>query len=594
MQASDNQPQRPELYTLLIAAVAQGWALYGLHWALRNEAWPATDKGWLFALYALAFFTPLTVQLLAGHCRQRVFWVFVGSLALVFTGFGGYHGASVAPELPLGGRGEPPVLPIAALTVLWLMLLPFLQGRLANDRWRTSYREYFELAWHNKLRLAEAGAFTGTFWLLLVLWAALFKLLGITFFRELFSEPLFVYPVTALVFGIALYLIGSQQKLVTVALEQILGLLKWLAVVAALILLLFTLTLLPQLPALFSAGRRALSAHWLLWLVAVMVLLLNAAYRDGSTPQPYPRRLGLALRIVAPLLVIVALTALYALWLRIATLGLTVERAWGLLVALAAVAYSVGYAWAALRPGPWMAAMGRVNVVVALGLIALITLMLTPVLSPWRLSAASQYRVALAAGADDKLRDGSLRYLRFDGGNYGRVRLARLAGIEDHPRAGELRAAAKRMQGMQNSWDPQPLDPDKVLAALQVFPAGRELDPALRAVLGTTAPAAGKPAMSAVPAVCTIGNNRCAGLYIDLDADGREEFVLLMPHVTQVFRHAADTWTHVADGPGTAAPGMDRDRLLGALQRGEVGTQPPQWPDLRIGERSIDLHATTP
>jgi hypothetical protein len=100
--------------------------------------------------------------------------------------------------------------------------------------------------------------------------------------------------------------------------------------------------------------------------------------------------------------------------------------------------------------------------------------------------------------------------------------------------------------------------------------------------------------MSAIPAVCTIANTRCAGLYIDLDADGNEEFVLLMPHVTQVFRHAGDSWTHVADGPGTAAPGMDRDRLLGALQRGEVGTQPPQWPDLRIGERRIDLHATAP
>lgn len=587
MTESDNQ-QRPELYTILVAAVIQGWALYGLHWALRNEAWPATDKGWLFALYALAFFTPLTVQLLAVHFRQRSLWVFVAGLALLFAGFGGHHGASVAPPLPSDGRGEPPVLPIAALTVLWLMLLPFLQARLANGRWRTDYREYFEHAWHNKLRLAEAGAFTGALWLLLLLWSALFRLLGIGFFRELFSEPLFVYPVTALAFGIALHLIGSQQKFVTVVLEQILGLLKWLAVVAALILLLFTLTLLPQLPALFAAGKRALSAHWLLWLVAVMVLLLNAAYRDGSAAQPYPRRLGLALRAVAPLLVIVALTALYALGLRIATFGLTVERAWGLLVALAAVAYAIGYAWAALRRGPWMAGMGRVNVAVALGLMAFIALMLTPVLSPWRLSAGSQYRVALSA-EDDKLRDGALRYLRFDAGNLGRRHLARLAVIEDHPRAAQLRAAAQRIQQMENPWEPQPVDSDKALATLKVFPAGRELDPSLRTILATAGAGAGRRASPL--GACLLPDIRCAGLYLDLDADGTEEFVLLQSFDMQVFQHTGETWAHVADGVATMATGVEGDRLIQALERGEFAIQPPRWPDLRIGERVIELRA---
>lgn len=37
-------------------------------------------------------------------------------------------------------------------------------------------------------------------------------MLGIRFFKELFQEPIFVYPVTSLTFGIALYLIGSLDR----------------------------------------------------------------------------------------------------------------------------------------------------------------------------------------------------------------------------------------------------------------------------------------------------------------------------------------------------------------------------------------------
>ena len=50
---------------ILIAAVLQGWALYGLHRAIESNAWPATDQRWLIAFYALAVFVPATVQLLA-------------------------------------------------------------------------------------------------------------------------------------------------------------------------------------------------------------------------------------------------------------------------------------------------------------------------------------------------------------------------------------------------------------------------------------------------------------------------------------------------------------------------------------------------
>ena len=52
----------------------------------------------------------------------------------------------------------------------------------------------------------------GIHWLLLFLWQALFHLLGIDY-RELFEEPVFIYPVTSLTFGCAMHLIGSIDRL---------------------------------------------------------------------------------------------------------------------------------------------------------------------------------------------------------------------------------------------------------------------------------------------------------------------------------------------------------------------------------------------
>jgi hypothetical protein len=79
-------------------------------------------------------------------------------------------------------------------------------------------------------------------------------------------------------------------------------LLSELAVVAGTLLTLFTLALDLKLPGLFLSGDRAIGATWLLWLVAVIVLLLNAAFRDGSGVRPYPRLIATALRFIWPIL----------------------------------------------------------------------------------------------------------------------------------------------------------------------------------------------------------------------------------------------------------------------------------------------------
>ena len=253
--------KRGALPVILIAAVVQGWALFGLHKAVVGGHWPATSPGWLLALYAISLFVPLTVQRLAEHAAERFAWGIVAALAVLYAYFGWQHGANVLDEATSRFASSGEWFPIAfVLGVLWLLLMPFVQCRLAEGAWRTRYEDLFARAWRNVLVLAEAGAFTALFWLLLLLWQQLFRMLGITFFSELFEEPIFVYPVTALVFGIALHLIGSIDRLTSVVLEQVLSVLKWLALVAGLILALFTLALIVKLPGFVASGERAINA----------------------------------------------------------------------------------------------------------------------------------------------------------------------------------------------------------------------------------------------------------------------------------------------------------------------------------------------
>src|ERR1700685_2984309 len=389
MEAEDRaSPATLRLPLILLAAVIQGWMLYGLHHAIKGHHWPATDQAWLIALYALAVFIPLTVQLLADQARAAAFWRLLAILAIAFFYFGWHHGASVSSTGadPVAG-GQQYFSLALLLTVLWLLALPFAQSRLATGRWTVQYSSLFANAWRNKLVLAEAALFTALFWLLLFLWQMLFHMLGIDYFRELFEEPIFIYPVTSLTFGCALHLIGSIERLTSIVLEQILNVLKWLGLLAGVILAFFTVALVFKLPGLVFTGKKAIGAAWLLWLTAVVVLLLNAAYRDGSVLQPYPKWIALFLRVVVPFTVIISLTALYALTMRSRHYGLTVERVWAFVVAGAALLYSVGYSLSAFRAGAWLAGMARVNVIVAIALIAVISAALTPLLSPYRLAA---------------------------------------------------------------------------------------------------------------------------------------------------------------------------------------------------------------
>lgn len=586
--------RRSGLPVVLIAAVIQGWSLYALHQAIDAHHWPATHLDWLLALYAVAFLIPTTVELMAEQTRRSSLWILTALLTVALFYFGWHYGGAVADldAQDFLQRGD--FFPLAfVLLVWWLLTLPFLQSRVATGSWKVDYQRLFSYAWNNGITLAEASLFTGLFWLILFLWESLFGMLQIDFFRTLFEKPIFVYPVTAIVFGCALHLIGSIGTLVSAVLEQLLNVLKWLATVAGALLILFTLALLTKLPGLVSSGRHAIDAEWLLWLVAVIVLFLNAAYRDGKVDRPYPLWISQALRFAVPLTVIITATALYALTVRAHHYGLTVQRVWGFIVAIAAIVYSVGYAIAAFRGGGWLSMASRVNVMAAVALIVVIGAALTPLLSPYRLAANSQYDLIVdgryVALAQNRLGESPFMYLALDAGKYGRTELQRLSTLQGSKAAGDIRYLAAQAMKQRNRWEPLSAPGSAALVAkVPLYPAGRKLDPALAQRLAADW-GRYRPWVTAENVADTT-----VGIFVDLNGDGSEEFVLFSLGGGPVYQNRDGHWVCVGtlypDGRTGPWPA-----LLKALAGGQVTAVAPVWKNLSVGSHlyrvapSLDL-----
>jgi len=596
MEESNPSSVKSSLPVILIAALVQGAAFLALdHAQHAGRLGPA----WLTALYSAFFLGPVTVQLLARFARNRFMWVLsCGVTGLCFY-FGWHEGATQIPAtqyspLPFDIQ---PAFPLA-LIVLWLLALPFIQARLSSGRWRTAYGTVFGDAWRNILVLAEAGLFTGLFWLLLGLWQALFGMLKIEFFSHLFGSTGFIYPVTTATFGIALHLIGSIDRLTSVVLEQLLNVLKWLAIVAGCLLTLFTVALAFSLPGLVFTGEHAIGAVWLLWLVAVIVLLLNAAFRDGSVDRPYPRWIGVALRGMVPLTVVISATAVYSLGVRTQHYGITVERCWAWIVAGTLFLYSLGYSIAAFNRNTWMGGMARVNVTVAIALMVVIAATLTPAFAPQRLAANSQFARIIGqtvSAAEKNTSSGSpFVYLRFDSGSYGLARLKQLAALSPSaPGANDIRrlAAESLARDSRYATEPaaapaEPVELRDSFAKARIFPTGRNLSQELiEALLAQQK----RQPNGALTHACSLGD--CFGFFVDLNSDGSEEFVILSVNTGWAFQQQGGQWAFIEYVHSSFPASTPWEEVRGALAEGHYSVVTPQWKDLSIGGRQfrVDL-----
>ncbi|MDO5610358.1 MAG: DUF4153 domain-containing protein [Pseudomonadota bacterium] len=575
---TDSLPS-PVKHFIVFMAMLQGLLLYLAKTGQEQQWWPFNELHGCVYWYTLVLSVPSVLMLSVRDLAERRFWLQGVGVTLVFIAVSLWAAWSAT-----GGLG------IEAGKVLWpfglsmaaalFVALPYLQAALRYGRWNARYPDLFEFAWQNALTLILTTVFTGICWLVLALWGELFMLIGIEFFKELFSDDAFIYLATGLMVGLGILIGRTQHKPVQVARRILFAIFTGLLPLIALIAVLFVISL--PFTGLQPLWETRSAASILMSLVAVMVLFTNAVYQDGDEAMPYPmwlRRLVDAGLLVLP---VFAALALYAMALRIGQYGWTQDRLAGVIVALILAVHAFGYAWAVLRSRRgWLAGLKPVNVVVSLAAMLVAVLVNSPLIDPHRISAASQIA---------RLQDGRIDanhfdvdHLRFDSGRQGYRALRGLAesdAASASPRVAErIEQALQRQQRRQwRSTEQLRSSAIRDVAQLQarIALAPGSAQPQAAWWVQITKPGFEQPE-------CLQADADCVLIVRDFDQDGRADHLLCnlggerWGRNCQLYAGEHDGWRRVGRF-GFGESESARVRFEQALREGRIELQEPRWP----------------
>ena len=569
MTTTDATTARRTAATRLAIGLVQGIALFLLQKADESKAWPATAPMLYAPLLVCALMVPMIPLAALSAMRRTSLLIWTGvaaALAAILAVHAAWTGAE--PERLGAGPLSPPIF--IAVAALLFIAHHLVQPADAARKPVAPYADYFDLAFTNLIRLFLSLAFTGAFWLLLFLAGALFKLIGIEAIQKLIGETAFAFPATGLMFAAAVHmavqLTEARAGLVRGVRTVGLTLLAWLSPLMVVIAGGFLATL-PFTGLAPLWGTKAATAL-LLAAAAALIILINAAYQDGvEPPHAIPQW---AARAAGLLLIPIVILAAYALWLRVDQYGLTPDRVFASAYLVVAIGFTVGYALAALKPGPWMKPLEPTNLIMAAVSVLLLIALFTPIADPARLSVASQVKRLEAGKVSPEKFD--FQFLRFDSGRYGRDALGKLkanAHVEVARRAREASAAKERAYAATGR------SPD--FATTVVYPAGKALPDSFRQQDWTkTGP----------DSICTIAGARCSALLIDADGDGVDEVLLTSGATFDVFKSTDKGWRRVAQSQ-SGCFSVDIDA---ALKAGTVRmAAPTPRNDIVVGDQRLAM-----
>jgi hypothetical protein len=324
----------------------------------------------------------------------------------------------------------------------------------------------------------------------------------------------------------------------------------------------------------------------LLSAAALLLVLINAAFQNGEAVVALPLRVGA--RTAALLILPVVLVGIYALGLRVAQYGWTTDRVIAAACLLVALFYAAGYLWAASQYDTWLRPVTTVNVWAAFLVLAVLLALFTPIADPARIGVNSQ--MARLEKGKTKAADFDFRYLRFEGGRYGRAALEQLKQRSTGPDAALLQREAAAMLALddEDRWK-QPKSataPVSVADNLTVWPSGAQLPASFLAQKWEAMQDSQKPDC------LSKREGKCDAFLIDADGDGKPEVLLIEKQQVgggQVFAEgAAGSWTVVAN---IAYRDINCKPLVEKLRKGDFTLVAPRFKELQVGGRRVELDA---
>lgn len=461
------------------------------------------------------------------------------------------------------------------LLLMAMLALPWIQYSLHVSREQARYPHFYRQLWLNALTLLIVFVANGLFWLVLLLWSEMFKLVGIPFFSTLFFDTdWFGYVAFGLITALAVVLARTQSRLVTAVQKLLTFIATGLLPLVALLALMFILTL--PFTGLEAISQRV-SAAGLMSTLTLLLLLLMAIVREPQKEAlPYPGALRYLIKcslIVAP---IYTLIAGWSLWVRIQQYGWTPERLYGVLVVVVLLVWSFGYLASILRRGrnP-LELQGPVILGVSLLALGLLVLLSSPVIDAWRISVNSH--MGLYHSGKIKPDQVSL-YMLDHSGKPGRAALEALqkdvAFNQDSKRRRDLNSL------LQGSRDPvKELTATQLVSKVVIAPGSEKPDDAF----WTFVKAQGYRITSCAE------QNACVLVSQDLNADGHPEQVLYAfgDGESLVFGKQKNKWDLLA--VARLPEGFNKDKLLQAVANQQLGSAPRIWRDITIDGKRLPM-----
>lgn len=330
------------------------------------------------------------------------------------------------------------VHPFAAYAALVSLPLPFLiAGAQVPGGWR-DYPALFGHAWSVVVRAAAALLFVGIFWLVLALSDTLLGLVEVDIISTLWSELWFVLILSGAVLGVALAVAAELSDYLSpyLILRLLRLLLPVVLVVVAVFLVMVPIRGLDQIFGGLSA------AATLLAMGLAAATLVSTAVDEGPEAEATAPLMRAATQGLALLMPVLAGLACVAVGLRVQQYGWTPARLTAAAAGMVALGYGLAYALVVIRRGDWPARIRWVNTRMALAVIALAALWLTPLLNAERISASSQVARYLDGRTPVEVLD--LDTIYFDWGRAGQTALTRLEAAEAAPERDTLLARVAR------------------------------------------------------------------------------------------------------------------------------------------------------
>jgi Domain of unknown function (DUF4153) len=462
--------------------LAQGVVVYLLYRADTEipKLWPANDGIEFAPLVLVAMLIPTLAIAALGNLRIPTFLVWIAAASLLLLGLGVYDiyrepgGAILGQALPR--NMAEPALWVAVAAGLFIGEAMVVSGD-AERRFFATYARYFDTAWKQAVQAVLAALFVGAFWAVLLLGAALFKLINLDFLDDLLKRQWFSIPATTLAVACALHVTDVQAGIVRGVRTLKLTLLSWLLPMMLVIAVGFLAALaFTGLEPLWNTRR---ATTLVLLAAAALVLLINATYQDGQGEHTVARVLRHAATIAAVVLVPLVAIAAYAVKLRVDQYGWTPERIVAIACVVVAACHAIGYVVAAVPRGAWLKPIEVTNVLAAVVTVAAILALASPIADPARIATADQVaRLESGRIAPDKF---DFAFLRFRSGRFGREALDRLMAKQDGPNAALIAQKASAALGTTRPAElrsPRPMPPTPAERAANiavVYPRGQSL-----------------------------------------------------------------------------------------------------------------------